>query len=205
MVKIKIKKRDKEASKQKLLDAAIDVFSEKGYDAATTKVVALRAGVNESLINRYFGGKQGLLVAMTKDFAENERKIIGTNFISEDEFTTIEDFFYKFLLDWQERIKEKEKMMHVIMSRSLIDPKIAKILGSYIDVGIIPKFQEKLQSLKAKGKIRPEVNIENVSLSIVVHGFIMSFLLHLVIGMKENKMLPILKDFAKYFAAGITA
>lgn len=205
MAKAPIKKRDKEASKKKLLDAATNIFSEKGYDAATTKLVALQAGVNESLINRYFGGKQGLLVAITKDFAENEQRVISTNLISGDETSNIEEIFYKILLEWHKRIKGKEKILRLLLSRALIDHEISKVLGSFIDGGILPKFQEKLSALKAKGKIRPDVNVDNISLSVVMHGFIMSFLLHLVTGVDEKKTLSVLKDFSEYFAAGITA
>src|SRR3546814_6908183 len=53
------RRRDKAATKQALLAAAGEVFAERGYDAATTREVAQQAGVNEKLIQRYFGGKEG--------------------------------------------------------------------------------------------------------------------------------------------------
>ena len=37
------RKRDKEASKQALLRAGLEVFSKYGYDAGTTKMVATEA------------------------------------------------------------------------------------------------------------------------------------------------------------------
>jgi AcrR family transcriptional regulator len=53
-------KRDKEKRQRSLIDAANAVFAEHGYDAATTRAVAERAGCSEGLIHRYFGGKRGL-------------------------------------------------------------------------------------------------------------------------------------------------
>ena len=58
------RRRDKEATKAALLAAGVQVFAERGYDAATTREVAQAAGVNEQLIQRYFGGKAGLLLAI---------------------------------------------------------------------------------------------------------------------------------------------
>ncbi|HEX5139551.1 MAG TPA: helix-turn-helix domain-containing protein, partial [Dehalococcoidia bacterium] len=43
-------------TKQRMTDAAIAVFSELGYERATTRELAERAGVSEGLIYRHFGG-----------------------------------------------------------------------------------------------------------------------------------------------------
>jgi AcrR family transcriptional regulator len=55
------KKRDRVATSERLKKAAVAVFAAHGYDAATTRAVAETAGVSEQLIQRYFGGKAGLL------------------------------------------------------------------------------------------------------------------------------------------------
>jgi len=49
---------------EKILDAALDVFSEHGFDGATTREIAARAGVNLGLIKYYFGTKEKLWRAM---------------------------------------------------------------------------------------------------------------------------------------------
>src|SRR5579883_2178780 len=57
-------RHDKAARQQALVDAASAIFAEQGYDAATTREIAERAACAEGLIHRYFGGKQGLLLAV---------------------------------------------------------------------------------------------------------------------------------------------
>ena len=47
-----------------LLDIALNLFSEKGFDGATTKEIAARAGVNEAIIFRHFPTKQALYQAV---------------------------------------------------------------------------------------------------------------------------------------------
>jgi AcrR family transcriptional regulator len=44
-----------------LLNAAQELFAERGHQATTTKEIANRAGVSEDLIFRYYGSKDGLL------------------------------------------------------------------------------------------------------------------------------------------------
>ncbi|WP_393101224.1 TetR/AcrR family transcriptional regulator [Streptomyces sp. LN325] len=56
--------RDAEATRRALLRAARGRFTVLGYDRTTTRDVANDAGVNLMLINRYFGGKQGLFQAV---------------------------------------------------------------------------------------------------------------------------------------------
>ena len=46
---------------QKILEAAIDVFSEKGFSGATTSEIAKRAGVAEGTIFHYFKVKKDIL------------------------------------------------------------------------------------------------------------------------------------------------
>lgn len=43
-----------------LLDAARAVFGESGYDGATVRTIATRAGVDAAMVNHWFGSKEGL-------------------------------------------------------------------------------------------------------------------------------------------------
>jgi AcrR family transcriptional regulator len=45
-----------------LLQAAREVFAEQGYDGATVRMIATRAGVDAAMVNHWFGGKEGLFV-----------------------------------------------------------------------------------------------------------------------------------------------
>lgn len=54
-----------------MLDAALAAFSELGYDGASTRAIAARAGVNQGLIPYYFGTKEALWqAAVDRAFSE---------------------------------------------------------------------------------------------------------------------------------------
>lgn len=57
------RREQRDATRQKLLVAAIDVFGRWGFDGATTRMLAGSAGVNLQAIRYYFKDKQGLYVA----------------------------------------------------------------------------------------------------------------------------------------------
>jgi len=47
-------------TRERILSAALSAFAERGFDGATTRDIAGRAGVNLGLIQYYFAGKQNL-------------------------------------------------------------------------------------------------------------------------------------------------
>ncbi|MED0940158.1 TetR/AcrR family transcriptional regulator [Bacillus mobilis] len=54
---------------EKIIQAAIELVKEKGYTAATTKEIAMRAGVNEVTIFRNFKSKKGVIEAAVAEFS----------------------------------------------------------------------------------------------------------------------------------------
>ncbi|WP_414675431.1 TetR/AcrR family transcriptional regulator [Lentzea sp.] len=49
-----------EDTRSALVAAAREVFVEKGYDGATVRAIAAKAGVDAAMVNHWFGGKEGL-------------------------------------------------------------------------------------------------------------------------------------------------
>ena len=57
------KARDADRTRQAILFAAQQIFAEKGFAEAGVRDITARAGVNPSLVSRYFGGKLKLFEA----------------------------------------------------------------------------------------------------------------------------------------------
>ncbi|OKI01331.1 TetR family transcriptional regulator [Streptomyces sp. CB02923] len=54
------RRRGAQGTRQLLLEAAAALFAERGYERATVRDIAERAGVNQALLFRYFGSKKAL-------------------------------------------------------------------------------------------------------------------------------------------------
>src|SRR4051794_38780989 len=54
-------------TRRAILDAALDLFSERGFDGASTRSIAARAGVTQPLLNYHFAGKEELWRAAVDD------------------------------------------------------------------------------------------------------------------------------------------
>ena len=57
-------RRDPERTRGRILEAAREVFCQRGVDGATVEGIARRAGVNKRMIYHYFGGKDALYLAV---------------------------------------------------------------------------------------------------------------------------------------------
>ncbi|MBA8825815.1 AcrR family transcriptional regulator [Saccharopolyspora lacisalsi] len=52
-----------EDTRAALLEAAREIFVEQGYNGATVRAIATRAGVDPAMVNHWFGSKAGLFTA----------------------------------------------------------------------------------------------------------------------------------------------
>ena len=52
------------SAKQKIDEAAVRLFARDGFDAATTKQIALAAGVSEGAIYRHYRSKDELAISL---------------------------------------------------------------------------------------------------------------------------------------------
>jgi AcrR family transcriptional regulator len=59
-----------ETRRAQILDAALTVFLEHGYDRATIDLVVQRASASKATIYSFFGGKEGLFEALVGEYAE---------------------------------------------------------------------------------------------------------------------------------------
>ncbi|NUB45632.1 TetR/AcrR family transcriptional regulator [Fertoebacter nigrum] len=67
---VKDRSRDRAATERRILDAAQSILTEQGSAGFGVNAVARAAGVDKQLIYRYFGGLDGLLVALGERLAE---------------------------------------------------------------------------------------------------------------------------------------
>lgn len=76
-----------DATRERILAAALDLFSELSFDGATTREIAARAGVTQPLLNYHFSSKDelwraavdGLFEALNRALSERELGLRGVD------------------------------------------------------------------------------------------------------------------------------
>ena len=132
-------------SKQRIINAAVKLISEKGYHGASTDLIAKEAGVSQGLIFHYFKSKEGLFFSLLKEkskmFKEEFKKSAGDE---KDVLKKIEIA----VLTYAKLIQKEEKFYEIIIKQSrgsgLDFDKInkyglmesAKLIGELIRTGV---------------------------------------------------------------------
>jgi AcrR family transcriptional regulator len=196
------RRRDKDATKQALLDAGIQVFAEQGYDAATTRAVALAAGVNEQLITRYFGGKAGLLVSILRSFGEAERR--GAKALPPvcPEVATEIESFLRFHLDhsWETRDFTK-----VVLSRAMVDADVACGMRRHFAESRVPLLVERLKTFRTQGRLRCDLDIEGVAQALSSLSFGLAVVDQVVFGVTRDVLCRTVSAMTEVIARGLMA
>ncbi|HZR57816.1 MAG TPA: TetR/AcrR family transcriptional regulator [Terriglobales bacterium] len=185
--------RDRSGKQKALVQAAMDLFAKKGYEATPTREIAAAAGCAEGLIHRYFGGKAGLLAALIEDraFEEvvdlNEELPPAARF--EDEFVQI--------VQWEiDRMWRDREVLKVLIPRSLLDSTVASILSRNSLRQRTKTILERLKHYRASQRFSDE-QIEALAQSVGAIGLVFGFMRPVVLGHDRERSKKIADTIAK--------
>jgi len=148
-------RRDPESTRAALLEAAEEIFLEKGFGNTSLSEIARRAGITKSLIHHYFGSKEGLWREVkTRRFmlyAQRQMEMLRQETASADLLKNSMFFYFDFLrrnpqivriLAWMFLEQDQQDCMDI--DRELISQGVEKIRAAQ-DLGqlradIDPRF-----------------------------------------------------------------
>ncbi|HEV7734561.1 MAG TPA: CerR family C-terminal domain-containing protein [Candidatus Binatia bacterium] len=109
------------ATRQRLLEAAADMFAEHGYRDATIQAICRRARANIAAVHYHFGDKDGLYSAVF-DYAEHHARPDPTPSNAAD--TTAEDRLRENITSFLTRLLDSGRPAWTakLMAREMIDP-----------------------------------------------------------------------------------
>ncbi len=126
--------KEKTDKKDHILDVAERVFSELGYDGASTRMISSEANVNMAMLNYYFGSKEGLYVAVF------ERKIYSLKTllqnITEDENLTSWEKLERCIDKYIDRIVVNS-CFHKLVNREISMNKHAEMNDKITDIFMV--------------------------------------------------------------------
>ena len=139
-----------------ILIAAIELFSEKGYEATSTSEIAKKAKVAEGTIFRYYKTKKDLLFAIPtalskaplfEIFLEDFNEILNAN---HDSF---EDFLRKIIINRKKFVSETAPILKVIIQEIPFHPELRNKILNTVVLPSVKKFLLLLISLRKKVRL----------------------------------------------------
>jgi AcrR family transcriptional regulator len=161
------RQRRKEARPQELLDAALELFVEKGFVATRSEEVAARAGVSKGTLYLYYPSKEELLKAVIRQQLSSE---IAAGAQQVERFTgPTPQLLQEVLSTWWQRIFDSPAsgVFKLVITEVRGFPEIAEF---YVQ-NVIEPGQRVIGSIIQRGIDRGEFRIMDVDT--VVHSLVM--------------------------------
>ncbi|GIP36527.1 TetR/AcrR family transcriptional regulator [Paenibacillus sp. J2TS4] len=146
-------KTDKQA---KILEAAIEIFSEKGYAATSTSEIAQKAGVAEGTIFRHYKTKKDLLLSiagpiaiklvapfLVRDFA----KLLDVPYQQAD------DFFRAIARDRIQFARKNIKLLKILFQEVPFQPELMEQIKALATNIVVSRIQKVIKHFQEQGQI----------------------------------------------------
>jgi TetR/AcrR family transcriptional regulator, regulator of cefoperazone and chloramphenicol sensitivity len=165
-------RRDRGAREVSLIIAASKLFASKGFEATKTREIAIEAGCSEGLIHRYFGGKDGLLLAIVRHHVSHE----AVDFENDAwRAATVEDELIQ-LVDWElERAWRDREFLKVVLRQAVIDSSFSKAINTIV----LSKKRELIEDRLTRFpecRDLPKGELEALAHFVITTGFVFGFM-----------------------------
>jgi AcrR family transcriptional regulator len=162
---------------KKIIEAAIEIFAEKGYAAASTNEIAKKAGVAEGTIFRHYKTKKDLLLSIV---APSMARLIAP-FVIKDiykvldgKYEKMEDFLHAMLKNRREFLKNNIAIFRILIQEIPFHTELKEQFMEHIAKKIYARFEQIVIHYQEKGEI---INIPPLSVIRFVISVFLGFLL----------------------------
>jgi AcrR family transcriptional regulator len=148
-------------TRQKLLQAAKEVFIEEGFQKATISQFIKKANVGYGTAYVYFGGKDEILIVLMEDVMDQFYQIAETPFFptsKEEALQTIEKQAYSFLM-----LAEEERDMMQVFEQAIGISPVVSAKWKEIREKFINRISKDIAYSQKKGLAKTQLNPELVA------------------------------------------
>jgi AcrR family transcriptional regulator len=173
---------------RRIFEAAVEIFSEKGYSAASTSEIAKRAGVAEGTIFRHYKTKKELLLsiagpAMVKILAPFVmREFRG---VFQGDVNSLEEFLSVMIENRIRFLEKNMSLVKVLMQELPFHPDLQEAFRKIILPQVLGHFEKVLKSLQEKGQVTEELPIATI-VRLAAFSLIGYVLMRTIAGQSEN-------------------
>ncbi len=142
-----------EARRKQILDAAAQVFAQKGFHRATIREIARTAGIAEGTIYNYFRNKEDLLTALVGRMARVDEL---TQQVAQRAATTSPAELLDFVLrDRFALLEQNRTPLQALLPQSLINPQVGQHFYQALTLPALEVFEQVWRKQIEQGNVRP--------------------------------------------------
>ncbi len=162
-----------EARRKQILDAATEVFAQKGFHRATIQDIAREAGLSHGALYNYFDGKDRLLTSVMAQLAELQG--LDADLLQDSPQDT-RAFLKRLFMHRLDLIEQNQRVFKATLPEMLVNPDLQERFYHRFFEPVISLVERYLSTEIDAGRIRP-VDVSLVAR--VLHGtFIGLIILH---------------------------
>ncbi|MBN3554745.1 TetR/AcrR family transcriptional regulator [Fictibacillus nanhaiensis] len=193
---------------RKILEAAIDTFSEKGFAASSTSEIAKKAGVAEGTIFRHFKTKKELLLAIV---TPTVAKFVAPFFIKsfakevfESEYEHYEDFIRVIAKNRLEFVRKQFPVLKIFIQEIAFHDELREPFQKLFTEHVYQKFKKIIEHFQEKGEIvsLPPETIMRMTASSIIGYILPRFLLFSDKEWNDEKEIDQIVSFIMYGLTG---
>jgi len=141
----------------RIIEAAVEVFSEKGFAAASTSEIAQRAGVAEGTIFRHYKTKKDLLLSIAAPVAVK----LFAPFLMRDfakllemPYDRAEDLFRAILRDRLDFARKHKKLLRILVHEVPFQPELLAQVKDLFTHIVIARIEPLIRHFQERGALR---------------------------------------------------
>lgn len=165
----------------KIIQAAVQIFSEKGYAASSTSEIAQKAGVAEGTIFRHYRTKKDLLLSIVAPIMS---KLIGPFMVRDftkiidAPYSSYEDFIRAIIRNRLEFARKNLPVIKILMQEIPFQEELKKQFKELVAKHVLSRIVKVIEQHQQKGTVItvPPMSIIRFTIS-AVFGFVMTLLI----------------------------
>lgn len=198
------RRRDRQATEAAFIAAATKIFGERGFEATTTKAVSQQAGYSEALIQLYFGGKEGLLLAVIQNEGGGEAEMV--DFYARPLAADLESEARETLIFTIDTLVRRATGLRIVLARVLVDPNFKEGFN-YATVRNMAKraLAARLKQHLERGRLHSVVDPETAAELLISLAFQLGFIHGDILGQSAAERARLAESYAAFFGRAMTS
>ncbi|MNW31429.1 Fatty acid metabolism regulator protein [compost metagenome] len=140
----------------KIIQAAVEIFAEKGFAGSSTSEIAQRAGVAEGTIFRHYKTKKDLLLSIVAPMVS---KLIGPfvwnefKDVLDKDYSSLEEFLYDMAINRIKFTRKHLKIIKILLQEIPFQPDLKDAFKRQVGMKIYQRLSEIIEYFKSRGEV----------------------------------------------------